>query len=308
MVSDTLSQGPDRPPRRPPRWTLPAAVAVLVAVAAAAYLARQPGPDRETTAPSTASPISPIRTVRTVGPSGTAPPGATVALLLGSGHPVDGTMDRHDPNALGGPYTVVVRGSDGSLGHHGAVVTYPVDAAADTSNSVVWPLAGEHARVRGDLPHRSLREVARNTRVVDGRPVVDPPQGLRVVATGPYRSPHVRSVRYPGTDVPGDLGGLVYTGVLTGGGFEDQLYEHGARRAGTVDGSPAVVSAVKGGNGTLAWQLRPGVVGYVGYSGSELDDGVVRTLRRLAAGAEGVDLRHWQAIDPYLAEGENDYR
>jgi len=45
-------------------------------------------------------------------------------LALG-GQPITTSLTRSDPTAVNGAWTVVVRGVDGSLGRHGAVVTYP---------------------------------------------------------------------------------------------------------------------------------------------------------------------------------------
>lgn len=46
-------------------------------------------------------------------------------LALG-GQPITTSLTRSDPTAVKGPWTVVVRRADGSLGRYGAVVTYPV--------------------------------------------------------------------------------------------------------------------------------------------------------------------------------------
>ena len=52
---------------------------------------------------------------------------------------------------------------------------------------------------------------------------------------------------------------------------------------------PAVLSRVSGGNGTLAWEVSAGLVGYVGYSGSDLTGPVLAALVRLAQLSRPLD-------------------
>jgi hypothetical protein len=217
---------------------------------------------------------------------------------------------------------VVVRRPGGSLGRHGAVVTYPFPAppgrdsgelvniagvtGVASDGAVVWPLAGGYARVRGDLSGAELVALAAGTGVVDGRPVVRPPAGLTVVAAGPYRPPVIHEIRY-GSAALGEqiaLGnGLVYTGVAGGGGFEDRLY---ALHAGQDTRRPGVVSSVLGGNGTLAWEPAPGIVAYVGYSGAPLTPAAAAALERLARRTRLLTAAEWRAIHPQTVEGDND--
>jgi hypothetical protein len=86
---------------------------------------------------------------------------------------------------------VVVGQPGGSLGRHGAVVTFPfrapprgddgtlVDIGGVTGvasgGAVTWSLAGGYARVRGDLSEAELVAVAAGTSIVGGQPVVRPP-------------------------------------------------------------------------------------------------------------------------------------
>lgn len=180
------------------------------------------------------------------------------------------------------------------------------DAVGRAGEGVLtWPLAGRYARVRGDLSRTELTAIARGTTVSGGRPRVRPPDGLAVVGTVPYRPPHVRETRYGGSELPGDLGGLVYTGVATCGGFEDRLYATRHHDAGRVRGRRAVVSDVGGGNGTLAWEAaRPGHIAYVGYSGAELNTAVLRTL---ADHATAVGARQWRSAGPHVIGQVNDF-
>lgn len=243
-------------------------------------------------------------------------------MVIAGASPLDGALDRRDSSAASGPWAVVVRRLDGSLGRHGAVVTFPVDVTGSgrpvsiggvsgraTSGEVVWAIGGTHARVRGDLGEKALLSIAAATQVVANRPTVHPPGGYQVASSGPYRSPDIREVRYDGGRLASSriLGGLVYTGVAALGGFEDRLYATTDTRCGTVHGRSAVVSTVGGGNGTLAWQVAPGLVGYVGYSGSDLTGAVLGAVRRLAEMTRPLNSRQWQATHPQVSDQRNDF-
>lgn len=263
-MPEELFHGPDGPRRVPPRWVVVAGVLVVV-VAVSVVLVTQ-AVRRDGSHP-TASPSSPGPSPIALGPLPTVPPGQVVGLVIGSHVAAGGAIERRDPGAAAGPWTVVVRRRDGALGRHGAVVTFPVPASRSgvpvtvgsvtgtrNDHAVVWPLDGKHARVRGDLPVTQLTAIAAHTTVAHGRPVVHAPAGLTAVAKEPYRSIRISEARYGGDEMPDGttLGGLVYTGVARGGGFEDRLYATGATKAGTVHGKPAVASPVLGGNGSLA--------------------------------------------------------
>jgi hypothetical protein len=129
------------------------------------------------------------------------------------------------------------------------------------------------------------------------------------VATGPYRPPTIHELRYGSTAVgeQAALGdGLTYTGVTSGGGFEDQLYAVPTDNGGLVNGKPAVVSPVCGGNATLAWEPTPGVVAYNGYSGSLLDAKAITALHRLAGQARALTSTEWQATHPQTIDQINE--
>jgi hypothetical protein len=244
-------------------------------------------------------------------------------LALG-GQPITTSLTRSDPTAVNGPWTVVVRRVDGSLGRYGAVVTYPA-SPNDSANTgapirvgsatgisgrgfILWPLGNGHARIRGDLPQADLVHIAEFTTVVAGRPQVRPTAGFKVIARAPFRLPLIHEVRYGSSHLGllwafGD--GLTYTGLTSGGGFEDALYATGATPAGTVHDAPAVVSTVQGGNGTLAWEPSPGVVAYVGWSGAEMSPKAITALRTLAEGTYTLTPSQWLATKPELAEQEN---
>lgn len=223
-------------------------------------------------------------------------------------------LERRDDTAVLGPWTVVVRRPYGSLGSNGAVVTFPVEApppgdrievngvaGSSAAKMVVWPIAGAYARVRGDLGEPELLRVAEGTTVVDGKPLVRRVDGLVVISVGPYRPPSIHEMRY-GSSAVGEaeaLGdGLAYTGVVTGGGFEDQLYARQTSPGGTVHCRGAIVSTVRGGNATLAWEPLPGTVAYVGYSGSAVDAETLLALQRFADRCRVLSVSEWQAGRP----------
>ena len=86
-----------------------------------------------------------------------------------------------------------MRRADGSLGRHGAVVTYPARTNDPTNTGapirigsatgisgrgfILWTLGNGNARIRGDLPQADLVHIAELTRLVAGRPQVRPPRG-----------------------------------------------------------------------------------------------------------------------------------
>jgi hypothetical protein len=294
VAANTLGGSSTQPPPRPP----PADATATVS---------EPTPSDSLTTPS-------IR-VETALP-------AIGGVALGG--PRGSYLTRSDPTAVIGPWTVVVRRADGSLGRYGAVVTYPVrtNDAANTEPSIrvgsasgisgpgfiLWPLGNGQARIRGDLPQADLVHIAELTTVVAGRPQVRPPEGFRVIARAPSRLPLIHEIRYgsSGLGVGPALGdGLTYTGLTSGGGFEDALYAERATPAGTVHGAAAVLSSVQGGNGTLAWEPSPGVVAYVGWSGAGMSAKAVTALRTLAEGTYILTPSQWLAAKPQLDDQEN---
>lgn len=300
------------------------ALGVAVAVNTLGSSPAQPGPRTPQTeatttiskATATGSTTTPVNLVETALP--------VIGGLALAGQPIHTALTRSDPAAVNGAWTVVVRRADGSLGQHGAVVTYPAGTSdfADTGppirvgsttgisgrGFILWPLGNGHARVRGDLPRADLVHIAELTALVAGQPQVRPPAGFRVIAQAPYRLPLIHEIWYGSSKLGlrsalGD--GVTITALTTGGGFEDMLYATGATPAGTVHGAPAVVSSVQGGNGSLAWEPSPGVVAYIGWSGAPISAKAVTALRNLAQGTHVMTPRQWLATKPNLNEQEN---
>lgn len=328
-MADVVTFGPDRPPRRPSRRLIVAGVVVLAAGTAIALAHRDGSAGPAVTSPAVSGPAmtgpamtGPVASCRPTGPAlGPAAAGAPAALAIGCA--AGASLDRRDSAAGRGPWTVVVRRDDGSLGRHGAVVTFPVPApppAADTVDvggtpgkagpgAVTWPVGGAYARVRGDLPQPVLVTIGAGTTIAAGRPAVRPPAGYAVAGGGPYRPPAIHEIRYGSAELGEQAalgGGLTYTGVVRGGGFEDRLYAAQGAAGGQVGGRPAVVSSVFGGNGTLAWEPAPGVVAYIGYSGAALSDGAVAALRRLAERSRPLDDEQWRATRPITVDQTNE--
>lgn len=314
------TRGSDSPP--PPSWSrrlLSVAGIVVLALMgtwALSAVGDHPPPDAapvpSSTSTTTLAPPTtptPLSADAPAGPFETAiPPFGGVAL---GGTTAGFAQAVRDLPAVFDAWTVVVRRDDGSLGRHGAVVTFPVQApprehrnkvpvgtvdGVATSGQIVWPLSGQYARVRGDLAASVLAQIAAATRVVDGRPQVAPPSGLRVISRSPLRMPLLHALRYGG-----ELG-MTYTGLTRGGGFEDALYATTVTPAGDVHGTPAVASTVGGGNGTVAWEPSPGLVAYVGWSGVPLSQSSTFTAARLARESRILTAREWLALKPQLVD------
>jgi hypothetical protein len=313
-VTDIISFGPDKPPRRPRVTAVAALLLVAAGVTAVVVLRDDRKPAAVTSVPTTAAgPASCQPVVFTAGPATAGPP---AGLIVDRACAAGSSLLRRDRGAAAdGPWTVVVRRPDGSLGRGGAVVTFPVAEVRDKAGrtvepgAVTWPVGGAYARVRGDLPEAQLTAIAAGTTITGRRPRVRPPTGFTVVSAGPYRSPAVHEIRY-GTHDLGEqdaLGhGLTFTGVAAGGWFEDQLYAvDTGRDGGLVDGRPAFVTSEFGGNAAIAWEPAPGVVAYIGYSGAQWDDEAVAALRRLAGRARTLTAEQWQERHPQAADQTN---
>lgn len=198
--------------------------------------------------------------------------------------------------------SVVLRSrEDGRLGVDSAVLTFPVGRVPGAEgtptrrhglrgwwgpHSVVWAVAGQHARVRGDLPGSTLARIAEGFRVGRyGALQVRPVPGVRVS----HQSPYVSSAWWQGSystavlDELDSLGrGWVFGRTTTGALLEDRLLWAGAEPAGVVRGHPATFCRWEDGTAVLAWEVRPGVDAVVGYRGPAGGRAVEATLRRLA--------------------------
>ncbi|MEP7193069.1 MAG: hypothetical protein ABI903_09415 [Actinomycetota bacterium] len=223
-------------------------------------------------------------------------------------------LERWDCEAPGGPWSVIIRGPGGRFGVNSAVVTFPVDRAKVGSPAsrppggvwnagaqlLVWPLAGLHAQIVGDLGQARLADLAMSIRIERGEPHLAASNGFATAATIPYRPTVVHEMRYGTADLGqrSELGdGLLYTGVLQGASFESQVLEARAEPAGLVRGRPAVYAEAKGRNGTLAWEPAPGEVAYIGFSGPPAPAGSIEVLRALADQGRALTPAQWQTKD-----------
>jgi len=175
----------------------------------------------------------------------------------------------------------------------------------------VWPLAGTYARIRSDLPPPDVVRLALATTVVNAEPAIHPVSGYRIALAAPYRSGSIHEIRYHASQLgsgAAGLRGLIYTGLLTaGGGFEDRLYARSATDAGPVHGRPALATVTIGGNDVVAWEVTPGTIAYLGYSGTEFGPHTVDVLRQLAGRARALCGRHWRTSSPQRTEQHNDF-
>jgi hypothetical protein len=247
----------------------------------------------------------------------------TAAVVLG-GVPQFAALERTDGAAAQGPWSLVVRRRDGSLGRHGAVITYPVPRPAwgnpvrvgraigtAVAGGFVWPLAGTYARIRSDLPPPDVVRLALATTVVRAVPAIHPVSGYWIALAAPYRSGSIHEIRYHASQLgsgAAGLRGLIDTALLTaGGGFEDRLYARPVTDAGPVHGRPAVATVTTGGNDMVAWEAAPGTIAYLGYSGTESGPHTVDVLRHLASRARPLCGRHWRTSSPQRTEQRNDF-
>lgn len=287
---------------------------VLAGTALTAVVALHSGDHKAAPGP-TPSPTSTAPAVPD-GPDVHVEPGDMPGLVLKNGHV--SAMDRLDSAAQYGPWTATLRARNGSLVSGGAVVTFPVHqpalsrrvtiAGADgrgwaSKDEVAWPVAGSYALVRGRLPERDLIRIAEATTIKKQRPVVRAPAGLKVVATGPYRSVVQREARYGTVDVGVGANGLAYAGVVRCGGLEDELYSVNAQPISLARHPHAVVTTSLGGNGLLAWEVEPGMLAYVGYSGVAMN--ATDVLHGLAVRTRLISAAQWQTLRPSRIEGLN---
>ena len=326
MDEELLELGPRRP--APVRWlSILAIVLTVVGVTTHAVRRAAVSPTPRAATPRTVDTVS--ATVPSTG--AIALPGVsqqpfpidTAAVVLGE-VPQFAALERTDGAAAQGPWSLVVRRRDGSLGRHGAVITYPVSRPAwghpvrvgrnigtAVAGGFVWPLAGKHARIRSDLPPPDVVRLAAATTVVNAVPAIHPLSGYWIALAAPYRSGSIHEVRYHASQLgwgARGLDGLIYTGLLTaGGGFEDRLYARSAADAGQVHGRPAVATVTIGGNDVVAWEVAPGTIAYLGYSGAESGPRTVDVLRHLASRARALCGRHWRASSPQRTEQRNDF-
>ncbi len=232
------------------------------------------------------------------------------------------TLDRRDPDAAGGPYSLVVRAKDGSMIQRTAVVTYlpkvvatvvvrPETIEASGVTEQLIAREGGTLRVRAvGLTAAEISGISDATQVVDARLVValSSLPKFSVVASGSWSPSTVREARYGCADLGEiDTQGLCYTGLTFSPGFEDALFEAGFQPGPLVAGRPSAVSNVSGGSGTLAWEPRPGVIAYIGYSANPVfsDPSTIDAMARLAERVRILSPDEWTATNPMAVTQTN---
>lgn len=234
------------------------------------------------------------------------------------------TLDRKDSFADQGPFSLVIRAQDGSFISRTAVVTFPIPASDPKATEKVPEPESQIANITVSRPEglvglRSIglsaeetKTLAAAVRVVDGRPSIDSKvsPGFSVVASGSWRAPTVREARYGCADLREiDTQGLCYTGLTLAPGFEDALLQTGFQPGPLVGGHPSAVSIVGGGSGTLAWEPRPGVVAYIGFSAmaDPSSPATMAALARLADRAQFLTPAQWTATGPQTVSQTNQW-
>ncbi len=238
-------------------------------------------------------------------------PSAITALVV-EGAPIapGSTSERCDHQAFLGSWSSVIRRVDGSLGLHSAIVTFPaLDPTTKQPGKTVWKIADGYAQIRSDLSPAETATIIAGTTIVNGRPVLPSPPHFTVALLEPYRPLAIHEIRYPTHDA-GELptlgDGTVYTGITTNGEFEDRLFQADANRQLLVNGQPAVMSSIYGGNGTLAWEPAPGLIAYIGFSATTRPAGnVTQALVRIATHTTTMTISAWQATDPVSDDATN---
>ncbi len=236
-------------------------------------------------------------------------------MRLGNHQTVRGSaLERWVCDALNGPWSLVIRAAGGNLALRSAVATYPVDLLGSGvpstrpkdgvwnpgTRKLVWPLGGSYAQIVGDLGQSTLENLATRITAEGGKPQFQALDGFTAGAISPYRSALVHEMRYSAMSLgqEGTLGdGLVFAGVASGASFESLAFESRAKQVGLVDGMPAIFSEAQGGNGILAWEPSPGLVHYVGYSGSPSTPAAIEALRALADNRSLLTPAQWQTKD-----------
>lgn len=222
-----------------------------------------------------------------------------------------------------GPWSLVIRASDGHFGAKSAVVTYPVDHEGlgpavtrprggrwdRNTQTLVFPMGGSHAQIVGDLGLATLVKLAMRTTDgrdgnADGRPHFLGLQGFAASAVTTFHSPVLNEIYYETRDLGlAKLGkGQIWTGVVRGASFESAAFENHAKPAGLVRGKPAMythgqyLTYVTPGptTGSLTWESAPGEVTYIGFSGSASEESATEAIRTLANNGTALTPAQWR--------------
>ena len=263
--------------------------------------------------------------VRTVAPAQAEETEATLGGLVINGSAGQSyrasTLDRVDNDPDHASQSVVVRASDGSIAARTAVITFRPNLAPDsTGGYLVRSFDGVYTRhlAGGAIIVRSVAladfeamALAHAAQMVDGRLVVAIPPALpnfSVIASGSWRPDSAREARYGCADLGEvETQGLCYAGLTFSPGFQDALIQAGFTPGPLVQGHPSVVSTVGGGSATLAWEPRPGVIAYIGYSANPNAADTTDDMARLAERARFLSPDEWTATEPQVISQSNQW-
>ena len=84
------------------------------------------------------------------------------------------------------------------------------------------------------------------------------------------------------------------------------MYALSATDVGWVHSQPAVAATMAGDSRTVAWEVAPGTVAYLAYSGTETDQ-VIDVLRQLAGQSRPLCGKQWQANAAQRSRQRNDF-
>jgi hypothetical protein len=284
-MADELAGGSQRPSWRPSRRHVLLISAVVVVVAAVVTTVviwptdhDQPAARQQTPLPCPLPAEAPQRS-----------PHLTALALPAAG----ATLERHvsKPHR----WTTVIYGSKGGFGGGEAVITYPLGRPQRGPSYFSWR-AGKHWVVAHGFLSVPTSYLRRFVHISHGRPVVRGLAGYRLTVTVPAEPVVTREIRYDAGQLgaAGEvLGGLVFTGVTRTGALDDWIVAGQPPQSGTVDGAPAVVTTIFGGNAALAWEPTAGTVAYIGYSGASLSSTTVAALHCLAEQSRSVSHSQW---------------
>lgn len=320
------SSPPPRAQGAPPRgrsWATAVAGAAAAAVVVGLVIGTNARHSERTIRPAASTPVAATPPAGTPVATTAGPSVAFALTPTATGSPIRRTGLEYVRGAGddAGPFGVVIRAPGGSFAYHSAVVTWPAPALTGTEpvevgltaglaghRFVSWTLAGAPALVVGDLPRAHMVAIAAATTIVDGRPVVVPPDGLVVTYSGHTEPSVVRSLRYGGVEFE-DLGGtrlaaMVFTEVSDGVEVELDALRIERPRTYLVGNRPAVVRPLA--NGALSFELRPGLYASVGWSGSSRTDELLDILERIASTGVELDEAQWVALHPQVISFEPD--
>lgn len=331
QLDDVLVRSGRRRTRTRRRYAVGTTVAAMAVVGAAVTFGRGPAEgEQQADQPPVESggiPLAPVASadlgkargmvITTSDPSGGSTPAPGSGLV------------RLDPNSTdrGQPFVVVLRRDGGHLGQDTVTITFPatptltapqrpLDMLGDTITAV------ERSRLILNTPDGMLQlqgagisravllDIAESVDIVDGRPRVALAQMSEFSewTTDSAAPAWTAGARYGCFDLgeADALGnGLCYTEMAPLAGFQQAILRDGFILGPLIDGHQSVVSAVGGGNATLAWEPEPGIVAMIGYSGSMYGEEQLAAMVRLANRTTQLPTEEWARVEAQVVSQDN---